>query len=203
MSIKNLEADLAFIKSTMEITTRYRNIPAAGYIFAGILGAAGAVATFLIGLAEEQGAYRLKPEILLYLAVIWGCVLILAVCGAVVFSLMKAKKNGFSPWNSLAARMFFSQIPMAAVTAVLTAGCIAKGCVEIIPAIWLLSFGVVCHSFSYFTGNDHKIQGILFIALGVWALFAPINVSVILLGAGFGGVLLVFGFLRLFFDKRS
>ena len=106
-----------------------------------------------------------------------------------------------SAWNSLAARMVFSQVPLVIVTGILTLAMASKGYYDLIPGTWLGIYGTVLYSFSYFTGFEHKIEGGLFIILGILAAFAPCNLHPILLGIGFGGIHIMAGMGRLFIKK--
>ena len=98
---------------------------------------------------------------------------------------------------TLASRLFFSQVPCALVAGILTAALAVRGDYSLIPALWLLCYGIIAYSFSYFTGKEHKIQAVLFLVLGLWAAFDDFSVSLVLLGLGFGGIHLAFGIARL------
>jgi hypothetical protein len=78
-----------------------------------------------------------------------------------------------------------------------------KGYYDLVPAMWLGVYGAILYSFSYFTGVEHKIEGSMFIALGIIAAFAPFNTLPLLLGAGFGGIHLMAGMWRLFLQKKG
>ncbi|MCP4404870.1 MAG: hypothetical protein GY801_47160 [bacterium] len=204
MGITELEQDLKLIRKIMESSSRYTNIPAGGYIAAGVLGILGAWKTqaFLklhpvpdLGLL---GLWEIKP-----LALTWFLIFLLAVGIVVVSSWRKAKKHHVSAWNSLAARMFLSQIPLLIVSGMLTFAMGAKGDYDLIPCMWLGIHGSILYSFSYFTGIEHKIEGSFFVLLGILAAFAPLRVQPMLLGLGFGGVHLLAGAWRVFLQQKG
>lgn len=197
MGYEDLERDLNFIKKTMEASTRYRNIPTCGYVAAGALGALGTLATYLlIGAEKTLELARLNQNDIVNLALLWSGVFVLTIFGLVVLSVRRAKQRGISAWNSLAARMFLSQVPLIIVAGLLTVGLTQHGCYSLVPAVWLTCYGLISYSFSYFTDFGHKVLGAVFIALGAAACFAPDFYQPILLGLGFGGVHLVYGLYR-------
>ena len=204
MGITELEQDLKLIRKVMEASSRYTNIPAGGYIAAGVLGILGALKTqtFLkqhpVPDVEVLGLWEIKP-----LALSWFLIFLLAVAIVVASSWVKARKHQVSAWNSLAARMFLSQIPLVIVAGVLTCAMGARGDYDLIPCMWLGIHGSILYSFSYFTGIEHKIEGSVFVLLGILAAFAPLNVQPLLLGLGFGGVHLLAGAWRMYLQQKG
>jgi len=198
MSYKELERDLAFIKKTMEAATTYRNVPAVGYLAAGILGLAGSLATYyLLGADKAADLSKIRGKDVDALSVLWAGIFILTLISVIACIIMNARKHGISAWNPLGARMFLSQIPLLFVAGVLTIALVHGKNYGLIPAAWLMCYGVMAHSFSYFTGIDHRIQGLVFIVLGAGAAFAQGTAALILLAVGFGGVHIIFGVYRL------
>jgi len=197
MRIDEVERDLKVIRQAMEASSRYTNITARGYFFTGVVALLGVWQTYtllghakltnltLITLADRQG-----------LLLIWGTVFVAALGIVAFFSWRKARRNQISAWNSLAARMFYSQIPLVGIAGILTLALGRQGYYAVIPGVWLALYGVILYSFSYFTGRGHKIEGSLFMLLGCVALFAPGPFTLFLLGAGFGGIHVVSSFVR-------
>ncbi|TET35079.1 MAG: hypothetical protein E3J72_13270 [Planctomycetota bacterium] len=198
MGYKELERDLKFIKKTMEASTRYKNVPASGYLVAGIMGAAGAVLTWFILGAEKLADFAKVDNVdVKNLATLWAVVLVVTLGCVKILIKLNAKKLGLSSWSSLGVRMILAQVPVIIAAGVLTIALgFSRDC-HLIPAVWLLCYGVMTFSFSYYTGIDHAIQGIAFLILGAVAAFTPPIVALIMLGAGFGGVHIIFGIYRL------
>ncbi|MHC4660783.1 MAG: hypothetical protein ACYS8W_03755 [Planctomycetota bacterium] len=198
MGYKELERDLKFIKNTMEKSARYKNVPASGYLAAGVLGLAGPVLTWLLlGIEKLRDLSLLESVDVRNLAILWSLVFVLAVAAVVFLIRLNAKKHRLTAWNSLSARMFVSQIPLFLVAGLLVVALMFSGAFDLVPAVWLLCYSLVAFSFAYFTGPDHTIQGIIFFLLGAVAAFSPATVSLILLAAGFGGMHIIFGIYRL------
>ena len=123
-------------------------------------------------------------------------VFLAALGAAIFFSRRQARRQQMSAWNSLAARMFLSQVPLVLITAILTVGITFKGYYDIIPALWLGLYGVILFSFSYFTGRQHRIEALAFLGLSVPALFVSGPIALLLLGMGFGGIHILGGIVR-------
>jgi len=191
------EQELVFIKKTMERAGRYTNIPTAGYLAAGLLGLAGVGATYWRLGPEKAGRLRPLPSAEGWtLGAIWLAVLLLAGLGAWAATLREARRNATAPWDALAARLFLSQIPQLLAAGLLTLALARAGAYQLVPALWLLHYGVIAFSFSYFTGREHRIQSLWFLGLGALALFGPDAWALPLLGLGFGGGHLLFAVLR-------
>lgn len=198
MGIAEMERDLAFIRRTMEQATRYDNIPPVGYVVTGVLGLAGAGATYgLLGAERVADLGGLEAEGLWSMALVWGGVLVASLVFLAAAAVRSSRRRGIAAWNSLATRMFLSQLPQVAAAGLLTLGLVQLDRVGVIPAVWLLHYGVITYSFSYFAGRDHQVLGIAFLALGAAALFGPAAWSVPLLAIGFGLLHIAFGVFRM------
>ena len=199
MRIDDLEQDLKVIRKAIELSSRYTNITARGYFFTGVVAAIGAWRTYLfLGREKIANMALITLADLKILTLIWSLVFVAAIGIVMFFSWRKARKNQISAWNSLSARMLFSQIPLIFVAGMLTIALGSKGYYPVIPGLWLSLYGVVLYAFSYFTGLGQKIEGWLFMGLGSVALFVSGPVAILLLGAGFGGIHIASGLVRWF-----
>jgi len=197
MKLSYIERDLKLIRQMMESSSRYTNIPASGYAAAGVFGLFGAWRTALFFQSRNvTDRAALEGVNMLPLAATWLAIFLLTLIVVSALSWLKARKHGASAWNSLAARMFLSQIPVIVVAGILTVALGMHGDADMIPAVWLGLYGVVLYSFSYFTGIEHKIESLAFIALSAMAAFVPLHWQPFCLGCGFGGVHLLSGFAR-------
>lgn len=203
MGIADIERDLKFIRTTMESSSRYTNVPASGYLISGLLGLSGTWGTYIyLGGQKVADMTCITTKDMAILMALWLLVFVAAV-GCVAFcSWRKARKHALSAWNSLVARMLLSQIPLIVVIGVLTIAMAIEGYYGLIPGTWMGIYGTVLYSFSYFTSVEHKIEGIAFIVLGIIVLFVHGAVGIFLLGLGFGGIHIVAGLWRLFLEKK-
>jgi hypothetical protein len=190
--------NLDFIRKTIEAAGTYTNLPAGADISAGIISLAGCAVTFQrLGTDKLSNINAIALTDVRFLALVWSLVLVLSATVAVALSIRAARKNHLPAWTSLASRLFLSQIPTVFVAGVLTVALTARGMYEVIPAVWLLGYGVIAFSFSYFTGSEHRIQSSIFLSLGTVATFANGSQGLLLLAVGFGALHLICGLMRL------
>jgi len=203
MGIADIERDLKFIRTTMESSSRYTNVPASGYLITGLLGLLGTWGTYIyLGAEKVADMTRITTKDMKILMVLWLLVFVAAVGSVAFCSWRKAQKHALTAWNSLAARMLLSQIPLVVVIGILTLAMATEGYYGLIPGTWMGIYGTVLYSFSYFTSVEHKIEGIAFIVLGLIVLFIHGAVGLALLGLGFGGIHIVAGMWRLLLEKK-
>jgi len=194
MEPQEIAGELQFIKQTMWASTRYTNVPPGGAVLAGVLGGAGAAASYwMLGAAKLADPGLLSRGDRIGLLVLWAGILAVAAGVSVALIVRQARKTGRSAWNPLVARMFFSELPLLLAGGLLTWVLADRGLDALIPGWWLLDYGLVLFGLHYYTGNDHRNQSLIFLTLGAVALFSPLGRAVMLLAAGFGAVHLLFG----------
>jgi hypothetical protein len=157
--------------------------------FTSVPGRAGAV----IGLTAILAAvisHPFSPSKWLFL---WLGEAVLALLIATAGIARKAARAGI-PLRSPASRRFFvSYLAPIAAAAVLTFALAREGEYRFLPALWLLLYGA-----SFISSGAHSIpiipvMGICFMLLGLAACLVSRETGNILLGAGFGGLHVVFG----------
>ena len=134
----------------MESSSRYTNVPASGYLTTGLLGFVGTWGTYaFLGRQKVADMALITPEDMTMLVAIWLLVFVAAVGSVAFCSWRKARKHALTAWNSLAARMLLSQIPLIVVTGIITVAMATEGYYKLIPGMWLGIYGTVLYSFSY------------------------------------------------------
>jgi len=86
-------------------------------------------------------------------------------------------------------------VPSMFAGLVMTAVHWTAGNLHAIPGTWLLLYGCALVAASVPTTGAIAVMGGLFIALGLLALLLPDGLQTLMLGTGFGGLHLLFGFL--------
>ena len=105
----------------------------------------------------------------------------------------KARRAG-TPFMSGAARRFFiSYFAPLIAGAVLTLAVVRGGTLGVLPAVWLLLYGVAFVSSGAFSLRVIPLMGVCFMLFGVLAAFVPLSIGNLLLGAAFGGLHIIFG----------
>jgi hypothetical protein len=172
--------DLAFIRQTMARSGRFTAV-----------SGQGGVAIGLLGLVTAWVAHR-QPSPGAWLAT-W---LAAAAVGAVVtgaFTVVKARRTATPLLRGVGRQFLFSLAPAALVAALLTIPLYTAGRHELLPALWLLHYGAGVLAAGAFSVPAVPAMGLCFLGLGVAALLVPVGLGDSLLGAGFGGLNLLFG----------
>jgi hypothetical protein len=175
--------NLRYIRETMERAASFTSIPGWGGFVIGLT----ALATTAI--AEPLTAWT-PPR--LWLMTWLGEAVLASGIGAFAM-LRKARRAGTLLASPATRRFFISYFAPMVVGAILTTAMVRSGSYEPLPAMWLLLYGTAFVSSGAFSIRVIPILGFCFMLLGVVAAFAPLGVGNILLGAGFGGLHIVFG----------
>jgi hypothetical protein len=77
--------------------------------------------------------------------------------------------------------------------AVLTGVLYGRDLFQLMPGIWLLTYGVAVVTGGAYSVRVVPIMGVAFMALGTAALFAPLELANWFMAAGFGVLQIVFG----------
>ncbi len=174
-------ATLRYIRSSME-----------GAVLLAVPGSAGLV---LGTIALLAAALCLAPELHKYWLAIWlGAALLGAVLGSALIvresSLRDLRLHG-TPLRKFALCLS----PSLGAGLVMTAVHWFGGNQHAIPGTWLLLYGCALLTASAATTRIIAALGMLFVLFGLTTLLLPDDLQLLMLGAGFGGLHIVFGFL--------
>ena len=171
---------LHYIRQTMERAGAFTAVPGWGGVLMGVTALATAGAA-----GEPRNDSR-------WLA-IWLGDAVLAAAIALVTMARKANAAG-SPLVAAPARRFaLAYLPPLAAGAVLTAVFAQHGLVVRLPGCWLLLYGTALTTGGAFSVRVVPMMGMLFMALGITAFFAPAPWGHFFMAAGFGGLHIGFG----------
>jgi hypothetical protein len=177
---QHAEENLQFIRRTMERSSTFTAVPG--------LGGAGMGAVGLI--AAIVAANERSPEGWLG---VWLLAAALALTIGAATTWRKAVRLG-APLAGAVGRRFAVSLaaPLVAGSA-LTWGAWMNGDTALIPAVWLLLYGTGVLAGGVFSIAAVRLIGVSFMALGLAALVTPPAWGNVWLGAGFGGLQIVFG----------
>lgn len=173
-------SNLRYIREAMERASAFTSIPGWGGLIIGATAIGAAVVAhpfvgtrrwLLLWLAEAVVA-----------AIIGGAAMVL-----------KARRAGVSFVGKPARRFFVSYFAPIIAAAALTFVLGQKGQYAVLPATWLLLYGASFVSSGAYSIPVVPVMGVCFMVLGVVACFVPASAANVLLGAGFGGLHVVFG----------
>ena len=170
--------NLRYIRETMERASAFTSIPGWGGFVIGITAIATAV------IARDFKSERWLSAWLIEAA----------IAATIGFTTMAIKgRRAGTDFTAPAARRFFASyfaplIAAAMLTLVLWRG----GLFVAMPAAWLLLYGTSFVSSGAFSLRLVPVMGLLYMLLGIAAAVMP-DAGNVLMGAGFGGLHLVFG----------
>jgi len=174
------EESLLFIRRTMERSATFTAVPGLGGAAMGGIGS----------LAALVAATRSSAEA--WLAVWLAAAAIAATVGAATMW-RKAARVGAPLTGAVGRRFAMSLAAPLVAGAALTWGAWVNGDRALLPAIWLLLYGTGVLAGSVFSVAVVRLIGLAFMAFGLAALVTPPAWGDVWLGAGFGGLQLVFG----------
>ncbi len=172
--------NLRFIRATMESSRSFTAVPGWGGIGMGAIAAVTAWLASRPGVGDGWLAWWI------------GAAVAASVVGGFAM-LVKARGRGERLSRGVGRRFLFGLIPPILAAVVLTKVLVDLGAAAAVPGAWLLLYGVGVVAGGTFSVRPVLVMGLAFMALGVATLLAPPEWSNALLGAGFGGLHIVFG----------
>ncbi|HVW84283.1 MAG TPA: hypothetical protein VHB50_06365 [Bryobacteraceae bacterium] len=173
--------NLRFIRRAMETAGSFTAVPGVGGV---LMGATALFAAFAAHLSKSPRAWL----------AIWGGEASLALAIGLAFSYRKAVRNGTSLLSRAFRRFVLAMMPAVFVGALLTYVLYEAGFPQLMPALWLLLYGVGVTSGGAFSVRVVPIMGMSFLAIGAISAIAPPAWADGLMALGFGGLHIVFGF---------
>lgn len=174
-------ASLRYIRASMESAASLA-VPGSTGIASGIVGLSAAIVS---------SVPALRPHWL----VVWllAAVVAAGVGGALLLRQpsLRALTIGGAPIRRFAIGLLPSLFAGAVMTWVLW----SNGMQRTIPGMWMLLYGCGLIAGSVATVRAIGILGGSFVAMGLLALLLPASLQIAMLGAGFGGLHIVFGYL--------
>lgn len=172
--------DLRFIRRTMEHAGAFTAFSGWGLIAIGVTALA---ATALAGPEIETQRWLST----------WVAEALVAGLVATITTVWKSRRAGEPVWSGPARKFAFSVAPPVVAGTLLTVVLTNAGLRSILPGLWLLLYGAGLLAGGLVTWPVVPAIGAGFMSLGVVALFGPSAWHGLALGAGFGGLHIVFG----------
>lgn len=172
--------NIRFIREAMERASAFTAVPGWGQVAIGVTAFAAAYLA-----AQETASRRWLFT--------WLAEAIIAVLIAGWTMDRKARATATPLLSGPARKVAFSLSPPLIVGALLTVVLFRMRVTSLIPGVWLLLYGTGVVTGGMFSVRVVPLMGICFMALGAIALFVSPGWANWLLGAGFGGVHIIFG----------
>ncbi|MGH7531529.1 MAG: hypothetical protein ACREMN_14205 [Gemmatimonadales bacterium] len=172
--------NLQFIRSTMERAGSFTAVPGWGMVAIGVT----ALGATWFGARQTLAAS--------WLAVWLGEAVLSLVLGGVAL-VRKARAAGDPLLSGPGRRFGLAFLPPIVVGALLTIALHQAGMFAAMPGTWLLLYGTAVATAGAYSVRIVPLMGLCFMVLGAAALFTPAPWWHWFLGAGFGGLHIVFG----------
>lgn len=197
--------DLKAIREIMQRSTRFISLSGLSGITAGIIGL---LAAYLAGRIEpllrmpgEQAAGTSSTDQLTQLIALGVITLLLAVAGALLFTLRSARKNKESIWN-----IHFRQLLIQLAIPLFSGGILSlffafNGLMYLVPSTMLIFYGLALVGASKYTLRDIFGLGVMEIILGLTGLFFP-GYELWIWACGFGLFHIIYG-VRMYINYGS
>jgi len=198
---KEIQADLASIRSMMERSSKFISLSGLSGILAGVYALIGAVAANAIINSDPYYSYgdinaraisffSMGP--LALLCAIALVVLIASVLTAYVLSARKAKTKGQQIWGKTSKAMLYSMAVPLVSGGLLMIVLLDRGYYGIVAPASLIFYGLALVAAANFTFNDVKFLGLCEIVLGLIAACYP-GYGLIFWAIGFGVLHIIYG----------
>jgi hypothetical protein len=175
-------ATLRYIRASMDAAASL-SVPGSAALAVGIVGVLAAALCFVPRLGEHWLA-------------IWLIAAVIAAGSGGALVLQQFALVGAGPVLSRASvrKLLVCWSPSLFAGAVMTAVLWSSGTLDAIPGTWLTLYGCALMGASVVTNRAIGMLGAAFFACGVLALLLPERAQMFMLGAGFGGLHIIFGF---------
>lgn len=188
--------ELEMIRALMERARQYRHPPAPAGLVAGLGGLGGGWLTHAA--LREPGPPQLE-----HLAHVWATVFLGALAAVVYFTRAATRREGIAFWSPLAKDVVHALWPPLVAGLALTATLANAGRVDLVPAVWLLSYGIGGIAAGAYARRIVRRMGAAFLAAGLAQLALSLEPGLVL-AATFGGFHLAYGaFVGLFPNARE
>lgn len=185
-------ANTVQIESHATATLRYIRASMDGAAAVAVPGSAG-IAMGSIGLLAM--ALASAPGLREHWFAIWLVAAALAAAAGLPLITQPSSLRGLSLRGAPVRRFALCLLPSLFAGVVMTAVHWGYGNEHAIPGTWLLLYGCALISASVATNRTIAVMGASFVVLGLVALLLPSELQVLMLGAGFGGLHVLFGLL--------
>jgi hypothetical protein len=160
---------------------------------AGLLAVPGSAGIAMGAVGLLAAVLAAQPALARHWFDIWLAAAVGAfLCGSAVM-IHQAVTTGSALYRGPSRKFLMCILPSLFAGAVLTSVLWHQRAADSIPGVWLLLYGCGVVAASTMTVRPVGVMGALFVALGVAALGLPPRYSNLALGAGFGGLHLIFG----------
>lgn len=174
--------DLRFIRETMENAASFTAVSGWGMVGVG----ATAFAAAAVAVAQPS----LRGQL-----IAWFAAAAISIAISAYAIARKARRANAPLFHGAARKFLLSFLPPMAVGAILTYVLLESGDFALVPPVWLMMYGTAVITGGAFSVRVVPLMGLLFIAVGAVSLLLPAWTTHWVLGAAFGALHVIFGFI--------
>lgn len=175
-------ADLQYIRQTMERASAFTAVPGWGGV---AMGGVALVATALAAGTSTPDSWLRT----------WIAAAVVATMIGAITMVRKARAVKVSMRSAPVRRFALSLLPPIIAAGVITFALYGTGLEALLPGLWLLLYGSGVVTGGTYSVRVVPVMGISFMALGAVALFTSFETGQLLMGVGFGGFHVAFGWI--------
>jgi len=196
MDTQRASEELTVIRQLMERPVRYSTQSGLAGIVAGLAALAGCwLDAWLSGRFGQD-----RSVVTLYNASVWAGVFLVAFGGVVVLTRLRERKRDMPFWSSVKLRILKTILPPFIAGVGLTGAIVYRWYFDIgpnmwglIPAVWMLFYGVACWQIGEFSVVEVRILGAGFILAGLVVAVLDHTNPYLSIGLTFGAMHIVYG----------
>jgi hypothetical protein len=194
MESREAEEHLSTIRRIMESATKLTVLPGKAAIFGGLLVlAASGVTWSAMRSLDFQSMADLPAQRQVQLVALWVAVAVLAVAADVLLTLRMARKRGKSAWPRLGQLAAYAMGPAILVALALSIAMLERNEWRLLPAIWMLLYGVGVWMAGILSVRAPGVLGMAFLIVGAITLFWASSLGLLMVALTFGLGHLIYG----------
>ena len=196
MDAEKAAQELKVIRELMQRPVRYSTMSGLSGILAGCAALAGVFADRIVsGLYAHQPYHAIRINV-----AVWAGVFVAAFAAAVVLTRIRERKQGMPFWSDLKKRFLLTILPPFVAGVGLTAVIVGRwwfgagpNMWGLIPAIWMLFYGLALWQVGFFSPVDVRVLAAAFLLAGLVVAARFHTHPYWALGVTFGGFHIVYG----------
>lgn len=185
---------LATIRRIMESATQLTTLPGKAAIGGGIIALAASGVTYaVVNSLDIADIEDLPSGPRAGVVAMWIGVAVLGILLDVILTVRTARRRGANPWSRLAQLAAYAMGPAILAACLLTVKLVQLGEWQLLPAIWMLLYGVGVWTAGVLSVRAPKALGVVFMLSGILTLFVAAPISLVMIALTFGVAHIAFG----------
>lgn len=189
-----LLSDIRYIRQMMEMSSEHKLLPDRAAVGGGALVLASSAVTWsLTGSGDVQQVLYLPPLQKLLVTAVWAATGTVSVFLYWFLAAEQSRRLGVS-LDARPTRLARQAMgPAVLAAAVLTLRLVFDRHYDLVPAVWMLTYGIGLYNAGLFSSEEPRLLGLLFLVTGIVALLALPGWGLWMTALSFGGYHIAFG----------